>query len=418
MSDSIVAQSSRSARRAVLIAFIGAAAILAALFVERAAFQVTVHEAAARVGRAVDLADRILLLDERLTMSARMAAATGEKRWIERYQAHLPRMKEMIEAAAREAPPEILEDFHRQTRMANAFLASLEADALENVERGELAAARAIFDTPAYDHHKRRLSRGIERFLAALDRDAQRRFGAVERQGVAVFVLVLTIGALGMLLIWILLGRHLGASQEAHAAAEERIRTAAQRDALTELANRRHFIDHAKAAVAAAREKDEAALILLDLDRFKPINDRFGHAAGDTVLKTVAARLCCEVREDDVVARLGGDEFAILLRSVGRAQCERIAERMLAGLRTPIALEEENVVIGGSIGVAFCPRHGRDVDLLLHRADLALYRAKRSGAGRCVFFARDMEFGSVREPGQARRHQPRELTLKAPAGPA
>ncbi len=154
----------------------------------------------------------------------------------------------------------------------------------------------------------------------------------------------------------------------------------ARHDSLTGLPNRVLFLDRVEHAVARARRQHLGiAVLFLDLDGFKSVNDRFGHAAGDDLLITVAGRVSEHVREGDTVARLGGDEFAVLLEDVhGRAEIVQLCHRLLAALRAEIAVAGHRVVVGTSIGVAIA---GEDDDAagLLRDADMAMYGAKAEG---------------------------------------
>ncbi|MET0426114.1 MAG: sensor domain-containing diguanylate cyclase [Actinoplanes sp.] len=150
-------------------------------------------------------------------------------------------------------------------------------------------------------------------------------------------------------------------------------------DALTSLPNRTHLRDRAELAVQEANDSGtRVALLLLDLDGFKQVNDTIGHQAGDELLRQVAKRLLGAVREDDVVSRLGGDEFAILLtRDPDETIATGVADRICERLRQPFTLEGERVTIGGSVGVALYPDDGADYDSLVKGADVAMYEAKR-----------------------------------------
>jgi diguanylate cyclase (GGDEF)-like protein/PAS domain S-box-containing protein len=165
--------------------------------------------------------------------------------------------------------------------------------------------------------------------------------------------------------------------------AEARVRHLAFYDALTGLPNRvllMERLDHALAT--AAREGTMLAVLCLDLDRFKEVNDTRGHAAGDRVLQVAAERLRSRVREVDTVARLGGDEFAVLQVGVGSAAAvQRLCERLLEAFAAPISVEDQPAHVGLSIGVALAPTDGSAADDLLRFADLALYRAKGEGRG-------------------------------------
>lgn len=179
--------------------------------------------------------------------------------------------------------------------------------------------------------------------------------------------------------------------------AEALIRHNAEHDALTGLPNRRLFYSKAAAAVAEAADGGmRCAVLLVDLDRFKPVNDIHGHATGDAILCAVASRLTASVRETDTVARMGGDEFAVLCRYPADSGAERVAalaERLVSDVSKAIAIGDENasVSIGASIGIAEAPKHATDIDRLLHFADLAMYRAKSSGRGRFCFYDPSME---------------------------
>lgn len=161
----------------------------------------------------------------------------------------------------------------------------------------------------------------------------------------------------------------------------DRLQHQAAHDALTGLANRAQFLQRLRdAATAAQRQGHTAALLLLDLDDFKVVNDSYGHPVGDSVLQRVAERLRENVRTDDLVARLGGDEFAILLPRVeSPADALRVADKLLIALGPPVSVEALRLTVGGSIGVACCPQDALDADTWMRNADLALYAAKSGG---------------------------------------
>ncbi|MGH9103055.1 MAG: putative bifunctional diguanylate cyclase/phosphodiesterase [Acidimicrobiales bacterium] len=161
----------------------------------------------------------------------------------------------------------------------------------------------------------------------------------------------------------------------------------ATHDALTGLLNRKAFSDHLALALAQAeRIRQPLAVLLLDLDRFKEVNDRLGHHRGDELLVAVAGRLTAALREGDVIARLGGDEFAVVLTSAGDvAGAEMVARRIEAELEEPVNLGSCALHVEASVGIACFPGHGKDAEALLQRADAAMYGAKRSGRGRCVY---------------------------------
>ena len=166
--------------------------------------------------------------------------------------------------------------------------------------------------------------------------------------------------------------------------AEERIRFRADHDALTGLPNRDLFADRLNSTLAGAiRHGHRFALLAVDLDHFKAVNDRMGHLAGDALLVEAAVRLQACVRESDTVARLGGDEFAVLLTELaGAADAEEVAARICDLLARPFALAEGEARVSASIGIAFGPAPGADLETLRRWADRALYAAKAEGRGR------------------------------------
>jgi diguanylate cyclase (GGDEF)-like protein/PAS domain S-box-containing protein len=174
--------------------------------------------------------------------------------------------------------------------------------------------------------------------------------------------------------------------------AESQIAYMAHHDALTDLANRilfREQLDHA--LIDAQRQKMLVAVLCLDLDRFKDVNDSLGHETGDTLLRAVAARLRSCIRSQDVVARLGGDEFAILQIVSEPQECATLATRICEAIGMSYDLEGQEIVIGTSIGIALASEDKLSPDHLLKQADLALYRAKAEGRGTYRFFEPEMD---------------------------
>ncbi len=186
--------------------------------------------------------------------------------------------------------------------------------------------------------------------------------------------------------------------------AERRIDHLAQYDAVTGLPNRRLFND--RLTLALARDKRLGAMtavLLLDLDRFKQINESLGHGGGDQVLQAVTARLKERLREVDTVARLGGDEFAVILESVtGNGQALRVAEKLVEMMVEPITLEGEEVFVTASVGVALSSADGDSVETLIEHAELAMYQAKDEGRNTVQVYV----------PVEGRRHAGRGMESK------
>jgi diguanylate cyclase (GGDEF)-like protein len=161
----------------------------------------------------------------------------------------------------------------------------------------------------------------------------------------------------------------------------------AYHDSLTELPNRRYFDTHFKSVVSLARRnKQSVALVFIDLDGFKLINDQYGHDAGDAALHYFAKQLKPILRESDFLARLGGDEFAIVIQQqVDRNAVDILAKRIISGLDKPFDADGHTCQMGASVGVSLFPKNGANVVELMTAADSAMYQAKRTGKNRVVF---------------------------------
>ncbi len=172
-------------------------------------------------------------------------------------------------------------------------------------------------------------------------------------------------------------------------------------DSLTELPNRILLQDRLEQAInTAIKHQYKIGLIILDLDRFKEINDTLGHFAGDRLLKQVALRLTGVIGKDDTLARMGGDEFALLLMQVdSRRELENFLKQITSSMTIPFSLEGMSLEVQASMGVALCPEHGRDVDTIIQRAEVAMYAAKHQQNRHAVYSPR------------LDRYSPRRLTL-------
>mgnify|MGYP001826161803 CR=1 FL=1 len=160
----------------------------------------------------------------------------------------------------------------------------------------------------------------------------------------------------------------------------------AHHDPLTDLPNRMLFKDRLQNAISHVKRGGMMAVHYVDLDGFKPVNDTHGHEVGDELLKQIAGRMVATARESDTIARLGGDEFGIVQTSIAEpVDAESLAGRMVLSLARPFQVFGKSVNVGASIGVALAPEHGLDHDLLLRRADGALYSSKSAGRGRYSF---------------------------------
>ena len=219
--------------------------------------------------------------------------------------------------------------------------------------------------------------------------------------------LALTIGITTVFILAITLGlsaldahfaAHTAKLADSLQAANEQLLNLALYDSLTGLPNRMLLDDRmGQAASSAARGGKSFALMFVDLDRFKPVNDSFGHSVGDELLKAVAQRLAGCVRKMDTVARTGGDEFVVLLSEIGDPKDASIVSgKILDELSRPFFIDRQELNISGSIGISVYPRDGKDVNMLKANADVAMYHAKRNGRNSYCFFLPEM--GTAKTP--------------------
>lgn len=185
------------------------------------------------------------------------------------------------------------------------------------------------------------------------------------------------------------------------AALEKKAAHEATHDSLTRLPNRTLFIDRLEQAIhIAKRHKENIAVLILDIDRFKEVNDTLGHYNGDRLIKQVALRLSNVIRESDTIARIGGDEFAFVLpRSGTKSNVEKLAKKIKKSLALPFSLENLSLDVQASIGAVLYPDHGKDADTLIQLADVAMYSAKQDKLGFVVYHE------------NLNRHSPHRLTL-------
>jgi len=347
-----------------------------------------------RAARVAELRGTFAYLDERLTMSANMAILTGEERWVSRYEEASPDLAAAIAEAVALSTPEVSAALAQTTEEARRGLTQMERAALAMAAAGDRDGARSLLDGPEFAYLKASYASGIEALsqdlmtLAATRTKALGHRAWIEAAAFAlgaVFLVAAAIATLGRL--------KLRAALACTAAV-------ARTDDLTSLPNRRHLHEVLQGMLArAGQDGASVAVLLLDLDRFKTVNDVHGHPAGDQLLRLAATRLRNVARTGDFVARLGGDEFALAaLLSPPRQPCQagelaaQLAQRLVATLEEPFTLSSGTVVqVGISVGVALSQQAAEAVDTLMHRADVALYRAKADGRGRYCFFEPAMD---------------------------
>jgi diguanylate cyclase (GGDEF)-like protein len=210
-------------------------------------------------------------------------------------------------------------------------------------------------------------------------------------------ILAAVLGAMGLIyfVLQAILAHYqrlLAEKERERAAQEERIRHQAYHDALTGLPNRASFTEHLEEAMRRAKRAGwPLALLFLDLDLFKRVNDSLGHDAGDRLLRVAAERIRRSVREADMLFRMGGDEFTVLLEDLrGPEEAAMVAARVLEGIAEPLQLQHHEIAVTASIGIALYPRDDVIGERLVKSADTAMYKAKELGRNRYAFFAREM----------------------------
>jgi len=345
-----------------------------------------------RVRLARDI-EQVRYYDELLTMSVRLAATSGDSTYHDRYEVAAPKLEEVLRDALRLVEENDARTAIERTDAANTALVALEEASFKRLAVGDRAGAYGLVTSARYADLKAEYWNGMTEGLNRLDVDVRQQSDRAQRWQVGALV----AGPVAALLL--LVGLYLVVRGNLRA-----VRRQGLRDALTGLPNRLLFADRAAHALAAAsRTGAQSTVMMLDLDRFKEVNDTLGHHEGDVLLVQVAARLAGVMRPSDTVARFGGDEFAVLLPDVGSEAATGVAERILKALEVPFNLDGVTVGVEASMGIASAPRadqsaaHGsasEQVAELLRQADVAMYQAKADRCGYAQFTA-DSDDGTM-----------------------
>ncbi len=380
---------------------VAVAALLTGLAVVSSGMRQEGRSASQKAVRVAELRGTIARLDGEMVLAARLAALSGERRWVATFDEDAPNLDAAIAEAVDIASPEIRQALGETTGEAHRDLIMVERRALSFVAEGDLAAARALLDTPEFAYLREVYADGLDVFGQDLRALADARAAGLDARvwaeagGLALLAVVFVSGWLG----W---RGHLRLR-----AALARSTAIAGTDLLTGLPNRRRFCEELQSALAeGGRSGLDHALLLIDLDRFKAVNDAQGHPAGDELLRLVGERLRSVLCDDRHVARLGGDEFAFLLRcdpaGPDRPQTDpaAVAVRIVDALAEPFNLPNGAVAqIGASVGIGITRVDDEGIDNLMHRADVGLYRAKAEGRGCFRFFEQGAD-ASVRALAQ------------------
>ncbi|NRF65699.1 EAL domain-containing protein [Aquincola sp. S2] len=372
----------------------------------------------------------IVHFDEVLTMSARMAAATGNPAWEARYRRFEPRLDEAIKEAMRLDPDGLQGSAAAKTHAANVALVAMEHRAFEMVRRGETGEAQRLLSAAEYEGYKGIYAAGMTEFNRRLSqasgsmrsqREANMRRSAIATTARAVFLI------LGASYVFVLVRRwqafivernrqlsdksaaltemndqldrkvsqrtnELTEAVRQHKLTAEHAEFLAYNDSLTLLPNRSMFSKLLNQSVSLAqREGKQLAVLFVDLDRFKNVNDTLGHEAGDLLLQEMAARLKSCLRATDCVARLGGDEFVLMAPSLnGTEQLAALAHKILGAVARPFTLRDHEFHVTASVGISVYPSDGDDERTLMKNADIAMYQAKEEGKNTFAFYCAEL----------------------------
>lgn len=388
MNKSIVSGAFRTARSTILICVISTAILALAFVSESLIFERFIRDASELVTSASSVGGNIMLADDRLTMSANMAAATGERRWIDRYNSYIPDIDKAIKTATAMASPRAAKRFDRETRLANDALVDMERRSFLAVQAGNLTSARAILDSATYSHQKKMLAAGTSRLLDNVITAARTRLESIRLVGRLALLSLVGFGMLAFALLWMLTGRRIRTSETSHLHAEERLTFMARHDELTRLPNRRTFVELLTNFLEARRGESDGLVVvaMIDVDHFKDINDTLGHKWGDELLRVLPDRFRSAMPQAAVLARFGGDEFAVALPVRNEAEARASFEELVKCLSHPIDIDGHLLSISISVGVALSPTQATIPDELLRLADIALYEAKAQGRNRMLMF--------------------------------
>lgn len=383
-----VRQARHTARRTVCFAFLGLTFLFLTLLLAQAYAHHRYRLLLADGSRIIERSWQVGLIGQEMTTAARMAAVSGSDVWSGVYRGLEPRAAELLTETIQALPAGVRQEVGGRLLELGKTRRSADDRVFTLVREGDVEAARALVSTAGY----RDAGLAFQNQMHEM-REAVRRALAAEVRRMQVYLWVVSGGLLfltGLFFAFVSrrLNHDVGQSEAAYALAEARLEQLASFDPLTGLPNRQRLIEEIQQMmIRGERSGHRLAVIALDIDGFRAINDQFGHEVGDRVLREVGQRILSTVRQDEIAARLGDDEFVIAITCHNSQEAPmRVARRIIDLIGQPHLLEGLNVDVGATAGVSLWPEDSALPDELLRKADVALARAKSESRGEVRFF--------------------------------
>ncbi|MGM0370138.1 MAG: diguanylate cyclase domain-containing protein [Bacillota bacterium] len=323
-------------------------------------------------------AGQLLFHSKSLEMSIFMAASTGDLRWKDNYEKHKPQLNEVINKINQLA--EVKEATRETSKIKKKLktISRIEDKAFKLISRGNKGEAKTLLKGWTYTKNQLDIEGATKNLRDVLDRQVSEAI-ARERRNIFLLSIFVVISLIILIIAWYIFINQWRSNRKARREKEEKIMFLSYHDHLTELYNRRYFMKNGQNELREVKKKDEElAIIMIDLDNFKEVNDNFGHDIGDLVLQKTASRLEDIFGDNDIVARLGGDEFTIVLTDINfKEDIKQVVNRLINYFNQPLIINQSKLFISISVGVSIYPNDGENLEELIKNADNAMYRAKK-----------------------------------------
>lgn len=322
-------------------------------------------------------AGELLFHAKSLEMAIFMATYTGDLRWKDNYKDHKPKLREIIKRIDNLSKVEKVTKEINKIRNHRAVITKIEDKAFRLISKGDKKRAERILKGWTYTKHQLGIRESTKKLEDALAKEVREKI-ILERKilfllliVVSFFFIILIISAYISIKQWF---ENLKSRQER----EERLNFLSYHDSLTGLYNRRYFMKEAKEEVNKTADNESLALVRIDIDNFKVVNDNFGYDIGDKVLEKSATRLENSIKDETIISRIGGDEFIIVVTDIStKKEIKKIVNKIIDCFNKPLLIKESKLFISVSMGISIYPRDGKDLKELVKNSDSALYRAKK-----------------------------------------